>query len=319
MNHTSFVFFVAPGKLFFTSYERDASGNDYAVFRSHMNRTGRFTSPDPIAGSITDPQSLNRYAYVRNDPVNLTDPLGLEPTFLDPTLYDMTDYAGNCVLNGISVPCSLAFASQESIQGIYLSPGWTLDLNADLSLERYLARSLAWSWDTTVDRILGFSRLIWPFGGDGNEGGSDADNQTPQKIKDLVNAALNHPRLSKCLNEFFGPGIILTNENLPYVDATKNLPGVGQTDSRQVPDTGRGTVQIDRGIYTSLSANDPYLVSTYLHEVANALAIQRFTHVFPRWQRPRLGPLGRPPSREQRRSFDPDIGRQFEECLYRKD
>jgi uncharacterized protein RhaS with RHS repeats len=28
---------------------------DYAVFRYHYPRLGRFTSPDPVAGSITDP------------------------------------------------------------------------------------------------------------------------------------------------------------------------------------------------------------------------------------------------------------------------
>jgi RHS repeat-associated protein len=62
----------------FTSYERDSeSGNDYAMFRYHSNRLGRFLTPDPIAGSAADPQSLNRYAYVLNDPVNLIDPLGL--------------------------------------------------------------------------------------------------------------------------------------------------------------------------------------------------------------------------------------------------
>jgi RHS repeat-associated protein len=62
----------------FTSYERDSeSGNDYAMFRSHISRIARFSAPDPIAGSILDPQSLNRYAYVRNDPVNMVDPLGL--------------------------------------------------------------------------------------------------------------------------------------------------------------------------------------------------------------------------------------------------
>ena len=35
----------------FTSYERDSgtneSGNDYAMFRYHVNRLGRFCSPDP--------------------------------------------------------------------------------------------------------------------------------------------------------------------------------------------------------------------------------------------------------------------------------
>ncbi len=62
----------------FTTYERDAESlNDYAMARYHINRIGRFSSPDPIAGSIADPQSLNRYAYVRNDPVDFVDPLGL--------------------------------------------------------------------------------------------------------------------------------------------------------------------------------------------------------------------------------------------------
>ncbi|MFQ5874392.1 MAG: RHS repeat-associated core domain-containing protein, partial [Dehalococcoidia bacterium] len=46
-------------------------------FRYDSSRLGRFLTPDPIAGSPLDPQSLNRYAYVRNDPVNLSDPLGL--------------------------------------------------------------------------------------------------------------------------------------------------------------------------------------------------------------------------------------------------
>ena len=48
------------------------------MVRYHINRLGRFNAPDPIAGSIADPQSLNRYAYVRNDPINLTDPNGLD-------------------------------------------------------------------------------------------------------------------------------------------------------------------------------------------------------------------------------------------------
>src|SRR5712692_3953980 len=64
-------------KLLFTSYERDAeSGNDYAMARSYVNRLARFSSPDPLSGSIGNPQSLNKYAYAVNDAVNLTDPSG---------------------------------------------------------------------------------------------------------------------------------------------------------------------------------------------------------------------------------------------------
>ncbi len=61
----------------FTSYERDQeSGNDYALARSYANSQGRFLAPDPLEGVVGDPQSWNRYAYVENDPINLSDPSG---------------------------------------------------------------------------------------------------------------------------------------------------------------------------------------------------------------------------------------------------
>jgi RHS repeat-associated protein len=65
----------------FTTYYRDveAEGNDYAQARTYIGGLGRFSSPDPIAGSPSDPQSLNRYSYVRNMPVMLTDPFGTCP------------------------------------------------------------------------------------------------------------------------------------------------------------------------------------------------------------------------------------------------
>jgi RHS repeat-associated protein len=59
----------------FTSYERDEGNTDYAMNRQFETANGRFMRPDPIEGS--SPQSLNRYAYAANDPVNLIDPSGL--------------------------------------------------------------------------------------------------------------------------------------------------------------------------------------------------------------------------------------------------
>jgi RHS repeat-associated protein len=37
---------------------------------------GRFVSPDPFVPAPGNPQSLNRYSYVLNNPINLTDPSG---------------------------------------------------------------------------------------------------------------------------------------------------------------------------------------------------------------------------------------------------
>src|SRR5882724_2598723 len=64
----------------FTSYERDGNGADEAMFRRYNRWHSRFDQPDPYDGSydLANPQSFNRYSYVQNDPVNHTDPSGLE-------------------------------------------------------------------------------------------------------------------------------------------------------------------------------------------------------------------------------------------------
>jgi RHS repeat-associated protein len=64
----------------FTTYERESSnegGTDYAVNRQYSQVTGRFNRPDPIQADVANPQSLNRYPYVGNAPLDFTDPLGL--------------------------------------------------------------------------------------------------------------------------------------------------------------------------------------------------------------------------------------------------
>ena len=45
--------------------------------RFYPNNIGHWLSPDPLGGEITNPQSLNRYAYAGNNPTTLVDPKGL--------------------------------------------------------------------------------------------------------------------------------------------------------------------------------------------------------------------------------------------------
>ncbi|MBZ5610117.1 MAG: RHS repeat-associated core domain-containing protein [Acidobacteriia bacterium] len=64
----------------FATYTRDSgTGLDYADQRYYASTFGRFMTPDPYWGSasLKNPQSLNRFAYVLDDPVNNGDPLGL--------------------------------------------------------------------------------------------------------------------------------------------------------------------------------------------------------------------------------------------------
>ena len=64
----------------FTGQERDVETTlDYFNARYFSPAQGRFTSPDPgnAGADPTDPQSWNGYAYVSNNPMNLTDPSGM--------------------------------------------------------------------------------------------------------------------------------------------------------------------------------------------------------------------------------------------------
>jgi len=84
----------------FSTYYRDternvdrfaiAPENDYALARSYVNRLARFTSLDPLAGSLANPQSLNRYSYVLNNPQNATDKSGQNCVWDDGS-YDAQD------------------------------------------------------------------------------------------------------------------------------------------------------------------------------------------------------------------------------------
>src|SRR5271165_4062148 len=70
-----------------TGKERDAeSGNDYFGARYYASSMGRFMSPDwgakvePVPYSkLDDPQSLNLYAYVMNNPLTRADADGHAP------------------------------------------------------------------------------------------------------------------------------------------------------------------------------------------------------------------------------------------------
>jgi RHS repeat-associated protein len=68
-------------KHHFTGYERDSeSGLDYAINRVCSSATGRYLRPGPNGRSynLAAPRTMNRYAYVNNDPINSVDPLGLD-------------------------------------------------------------------------------------------------------------------------------------------------------------------------------------------------------------------------------------------------
>lgn len=68
---------TCPQNYKFTGKERDETTLDNFGARHDSSQYGRFMSPDPVGGIRTDPQTLNRYSYVRNSPLTVVDRDGL--------------------------------------------------------------------------------------------------------------------------------------------------------------------------------------------------------------------------------------------------
>jgi len=98
----------AQDNLHFAQLDLDADGTHHAQFRQYSSTQGRWMSPDPYSGSYdsSDPQSFNRYAYARNNPLAVIDPSGLsgvcvsafpygnaEEPYVDPSIYNSADCA----------------------------------------------------------------------------------------------------------------------------------------------------------------------------------------------------------------------------------
>ena len=82
---------ISPGFRYkYTDQEfDDTTGLYYYKARYYDQVLGRFIQPDPIVPDVYDPQSLNLYSYVLNNPLRYTDPFGLQQ---DPIVYAQPVY-----------------------------------------------------------------------------------------------------------------------------------------------------------------------------------------------------------------------------------
>jgi RHS repeat-associated protein len=90
------------------------------LLREYHPKWARWLTPDPAAGSIFNPQSLNRYAYVLNSPTTLIDPLGLD----DDCTWDRSTSTLTCHIGGSDYTSPIDSMYGHGISYILNSCGW---------------------------------------------------------------------------------------------------------------------------------------------------------------------------------------------------
>lgn len=124
------------------------SGDDYCDARYYARAMGRMLPPNPAGLFFADrsnPQSLNLYAYVRNDPLSFTDPTGLYCAWEDGTSDDDPKDGG-------------ATKNQCRQQGGH----WTDASNSGYGMDNCIA-TVAWN-SPRRDKTLSFDPRLesWP-------------------------------------------------------------------------------------------------------------------------------------------------------------
>ena len=111
----------------FTGHERDAeSGNDYFGARYFSSNMGRFMTPDwsakedPVPyAKLDNPQTLNLYAYMDNNPLGGVDPNGHDgnkPTGCSGSNAAICAQIANLMTNGVSAEDAMAYVGGKAQQ-----------------------------------------------------------------------------------------------------------------------------------------------------------------------------------------------------------
>ena len=131
----------------FTGKELDQTGLYYYGARYYDAQLGRFTQADTIVPDPTSSQSLNRYSYCDNNPINYTDPTGHKKW------YQYLGFDTNPVANLVNKINNVIDGGVRWLEKVTGS-GWSIDASV----------SVSYSWGPGGETLLSYasSPLVMP-------------------------------------------------------------------------------------------------------------------------------------------------------------
>jgi len=113
----------------YTGYQRDSVANTYyAQAREYKPEVGRFTGEDIIKGSIVYPETINRYAYCWNAPMDLVDLNGKAPR---------NSQGGKNFVNEFIVGTDIEHTSDVSYGNLHKKESMAVHAGGDVVVQKY--------------------------------------------------------------------------------------------------------------------------------------------------------------------------------------
>ena len=216
----------------------------HAQFREYSDMEGSWMQPDPYQGSydFSNPQSLNRYAYVNGMPLSFVDPRGLDGGV---TTFVVTSICGHA-----------PFAC-------FVNPYVAIGIGAAAILGE-LAHIFGWGRPA-------FHGSLTPR----------PNTPTPSNAQ-IKQDALRQKRLRSCSQTLFGNANALNAANAPMIQylspsQMKTYLGgyLGTADAAGAANPATNTVYFNSSVF---KGNLPYIYyqSNYLHEAGNIISFNLF-------------------------------------------
>jgi len=188
-------------KYGFTGKEKDSKADFvYAGRRFYAPEVMGWTQPDPKISNKYNPQDLNRYAYVRNNPLKYTDPTGETPVL--PYLVVYGTFMGVGYMGGVmwgSLEYHLTEYNPEA--------GWDYEREKELVSQRSSEGAMLGAYLATLG-LLEYELSMMETGAEKQAAGEIATKETAKAgtktvTKEMSTAMERHHLLPKQFKEFF--------------------------------------------------------------------------------------------------------------------
>jgi RHS repeat-associated protein len=156
--------------------QRQDPGTGLILFpaRAYDPELGRFLQADPFVQDPSDPQTLNRYAYVRNNPINLVDPTGHFFFAIFAAIVAITKVAAVGAAVGAAVNAGIAAVTGGDVGKAALSGagfGATFAVAGALAAPALASATAAAQAGSALARVGAFTIQAAQFGAAGAVGG----------------------------------------------------------------------------------------------------------------------------------------------------